>query len=156
LRAQIRQVAAKFAAMSSPDDDAVAVAPTVDQVRNTRHDVQPGTEGGELGYVLTLAATAILRGRLPQLKIRFINVVDLMRLQDADEHPHGATATTFRSVRDWTWPEATGTGGGARTPARCPTRVPTSRRRTRCRATECEVGPLLGCGRRQQRPSGVM
>ena len=101
--------------MSSPDDDAVAVAPTVDQVRNTRHDVQPGTEGGELGYVLTLAATAILRGRLPQLKIRFINVVDLMRLQDADEHPHGATATTFRR-------SATGPGRKPPEPAAAPER----------------------------------
>ncbi len=36
-----------------------------------------------------LAAVSILREHLPELKIRVVNVVDLMRLQSASEHPHG-------------------------------------------------------------------
>jgi xylulose-5-phosphate/fructose-6-phosphate phosphoketolase len=38
-----------------------------------------------------LAAAAILRERVPDLKLRFINVVDLFRLQPASEHPHGSS-----------------------------------------------------------------
>lgn len=36
-----------------------------------------------------LAAVSILRKHLPELKIRVVNVVDLMKLQSATEHPHG-------------------------------------------------------------------
>ena len=36
-----------------------------------------------------LAAAAILRERLPDLKLRFVNVVDLFKMQPASEHPHG-------------------------------------------------------------------
>jgi xylulose-5-phosphate/fructose-6-phosphate phosphoketolase len=42
-----------------------------------------------------LAAADILRRELPDLKVRVINVVDLMRLQDAREHPHGLTDKQF-------------------------------------------------------------
>src|SRR5213075_696761 len=42
-----------------------------------------------------LAATALLRQHLPALKIRVINVVDLMRLQPPSEHPHGLSNTDF-------------------------------------------------------------
>jgi xylulose-5-phosphate/fructose-6-phosphate phosphoketolase len=45
-----------------------------------------------------LAATAILREKVPDLKIRFINVVDLFRLQPATEHPHGLTDRDFDSL----------------------------------------------------------
>ncbi len=45
-----------------------------------------------------LAAVDILRTRLPGLKIRFVNVVDLMRLQDDSEHPHGLSARDFDTV----------------------------------------------------------
>jgi xylulose-5-phosphate/fructose-6-phosphate phosphoketolase len=44
---------------------------------------------GDVPTVETLAAVAILRERLPDLRVRVINVVDLMRLQDDTEHPHG-------------------------------------------------------------------
>ena len=42
------------------------------------------------------AAAAILREHLPELKVRFINVVDLMRLQDESEHPHGLSDRRLR------------------------------------------------------------
>ena len=45
-----------------------------------------------------LAATAILRERLPDLKVRFVNVVDLFKLQPATEHPHGSTEREFDSL----------------------------------------------------------
>jgi xylulose-5-phosphate/fructose-6-phosphate phosphoketolase len=43
----------------------------------------------------TLAAVSILREHLPELKIRVVNVVDLMRLQPQIEHPHGLSDRDF-------------------------------------------------------------
>ncbi len=53
------------------------------------------------GDILTqeaLAAVAILRSHLPSLKIRFVNVVDLYRLQPDSEHPHGLSHADFDSL----------------------------------------------------------
>jgi xylulose-5-phosphate/fructose-6-phosphate phosphoketolase len=50
---------------------------------------------GDVPTVESLAAVAILRHHLPALKIRFINVVDLMKLQPASEHPHGLSDVDF-------------------------------------------------------------
>jgi len=50
---------------------------------------------GDVPTLETLAAVSILRQSLPALKIRLINVVDLMRLQPASEHPHGLTDEDF-------------------------------------------------------------
>lgn len=44
---------------------------------------------GDVPTMESLAATAILREECPELKVRFINVVDLFTLQDDREHPHG-------------------------------------------------------------------
>jgi xylulose-5-phosphate/fructose-6-phosphate phosphoketolase len=65
-------------------------------------------EGGEPDVVLgccgdvptleTLAAAAILREHLPELKVRVVNVVDLMRLQPESEHPHGLSDIEFDSL----------------------------------------------------------
>jgi len=44
---------------------------------------------GDTPALETLAAVSILRERLSELKIRYVNVVDLMRLQDDEDHPHG-------------------------------------------------------------------
>lgn len=44
---------------------------------------------GDVPTLETLAAVSILREALPELKIRMVNVIDLMRLQPATEHPHG-------------------------------------------------------------------
>jgi xylulose-5-phosphate/fructose-6-phosphate phosphoketolase len=45
-----------------------------------------------------LAAVAILRQHLPELRIRVINVVDLMTLQPSEEHPHGLSGGRFDSL----------------------------------------------------------
>jgi len=65
-------------------------------------------EGGETDVVLgccgdiptleTLAATAILREHMPDLKVRVVNVVDLMRLQPESEHPHGLPDAEFDAL----------------------------------------------------------
>ena len=46
---------------------------------------------GETPTLETLAAVTILRRYLPELKVRVVNVVDLMKLQPHTEHPHGLT-----------------------------------------------------------------
>jgi len=46
----------------------------------------------------SLAATAILREEFPYLKVRFINVVDLFKLQSESEHPHGLSERDFDSL----------------------------------------------------------
>ena len=53
---------------------------------------------GDVPTLEALAATALLREHLPQLKVRFVNVVDLMRLQDQLEHPHGLSEREFDTV----------------------------------------------------------
>ena len=52
---------------------------------------------GDVPTLEALAAAAILRERLPELKVRFLNVVDLMRLQPPSEHPHGLPDPEFDS-----------------------------------------------------------
>ncbi len=53
---------------------------------------------GDVATQEALAATAILREQLPDLKVRFVNVVDLFKLQPASEHPHGSTEREFDSL----------------------------------------------------------
>ena len=53
---------------------------------------------GDIPTQEALAATALLRDEFPYLKIRFINVVDLFRLQLSTEHPHGLTNRDFDSL----------------------------------------------------------
>ena len=53
---------------------------------------------GDVPTLEVLAATSILRTSLPDLKIRVINVVDLMRLQPRSEHPHGLTNEDYDSL----------------------------------------------------------
>jgi xylulose-5-phosphate/fructose-6-phosphate phosphoketolase len=50
---------------------------------------------GDVPTLETLAAVALLRATVPNLKIRVINVVDLMTLQPASEHPHGLSDRNF-------------------------------------------------------------
>jgi xylulose-5-phosphate/fructose-6-phosphate phosphoketolase len=50
---------------------------------------------GDVATQEALAAASILRERIPQLKLRFVNVVDLFKLQPASEHPHGSTEREF-------------------------------------------------------------
>jgi len=53
---------------------------------------------GDVATQEALAATAILRERLPDLKVRFVNVVDLFRMQPEREHPHGSSERDFDGV----------------------------------------------------------
>ena len=50
---------------------------------------------GDVPTLEALAATAILREHLPELRVRVVNVVDLMRLQPPREHPHGLSDADF-------------------------------------------------------------
>jgi xylulose-5-phosphate/fructose-6-phosphate phosphoketolase len=53
---------------------------------------------GDVPTLETLAAAAILREQLPDLRVRVINVVDLMRLQLDSEHPHGLPGSEFDTL----------------------------------------------------------
>jgi xylulose-5-phosphate/fructose-6-phosphate phosphoketolase len=53
---------------------------------------------GDTPTLEILAAVSILREHLPDLKIRVVNVVDLMRLQSASEHPHGLSDQDYDSL----------------------------------------------------------
>ncbi|HEX6140784.1 MAG TPA: phosphoketolase family protein [Candidatus Limnocylindria bacterium] len=53
---------------------------------------------GDVPTLETLAAVSILRARLSDLKVRVVNVVDLMRLQSEGEHPHGLSRAEMDSL----------------------------------------------------------
>ncbi len=65
-----------------------------------QHDVDGDPDvvmacAGDVPTLETLAAVALLREHLPTLSVRVVNVVDLMRLQPATEHPHGLSDRDF-------------------------------------------------------------
>jgi phosphoketolase len=65
---------------------------------STDQGVEPDVVMAAAGDITTLealAATALLRAEFPDLKIRFVNVVDLFKLQPATEHPHGLCDRDF-------------------------------------------------------------
>jgi xylulose-5-phosphate/fructose-6-phosphate phosphoketolase len=53
---------------------------------------------GDVPTLETLAAVSILRRELPQLRVRVVNVVDLMKLQPQSEHPHGLSDNDFDAL----------------------------------------------------------
>ena len=53
---------------------------------------------GDVPTLEVMAAVSILRQQIPELKIRVINVVDLMKLQPESEHPHGLSESDFDSL----------------------------------------------------------
>ena len=53
---------------------------------------------GDIPTLETLAAVHLLRQHIPDLKIRVLNVVDLMKLQPAEEHPHGLSNKEFDTL----------------------------------------------------------
>ena len=53
---------------------------------------------GDVPTLEALAAVDLLRRHLPDLRVRFVNVVDLMRLQPESEHPHGMSDAEFDSL----------------------------------------------------------
>ena len=68
---------------------------------STDQNAEPDVVIASAGDVVTaeaLAATALLREKFPDLKIRFVNVVDLFTLQPSTEHPHGLSDRDFDSL----------------------------------------------------------
>ena len=64
-------------------------------------DVEPDVvmaTAGDIATMESLAAVAILRERFPELKIRFVNVVDLFKLEPDTVHPHGLSDRDFDSL----------------------------------------------------------
>jgi len=64
-------------------------------------DIEPDVVfacAGDVPTLETLAAVSILREKLPDLKLRVVNVVDLMRLQPVTEHPHGLNDKDFDTL----------------------------------------------------------
>jgi xylulose-5-phosphate/fructose-6-phosphate phosphoketolase len=62
------------------------------------HDVEPDVvlaASGDVPTMETLAAAEWLRKRIPELKVRVVNVVDLMALFPREHHPHGMSETRF-------------------------------------------------------------
>jgi len=53
---------------------------------------------GDVPTLETLSAVALLQQHLPSLRVRVVNVVDLMRLQPTSEHPHGLSDTEFDAL----------------------------------------------------------
>jgi xylulose-5-phosphate/fructose-6-phosphate phosphoketolase len=53
---------------------------------------------GDVPTLETLAAVSILREQLPEIRVRVVNVVDLMKLQPTSEHPHGLNDGDFDSL----------------------------------------------------------
>jgi xylulose-5-phosphate/fructose-6-phosphate phosphoketolase len=53
---------------------------------------------GDIPTKEALAATALLREAFPELRIRFVNVVNLFKLQPSSEHPHGLSDKDFDSL----------------------------------------------------------
>ena len=53
---------------------------------------------GDVPTLETLAAVDLLRRHLPELRVRVVNVVDLMRLQPPSEHPHGLSDPEFDAI----------------------------------------------------------
>ena len=53
---------------------------------------------GDIPTLETMAAVSILREALPDLKIRVVNMVDLMRLQPDTEHPHGLSDIDYNDI----------------------------------------------------------
>jgi xylulose-5-phosphate/fructose-6-phosphate phosphoketolase len=68
---------------------------------STSHSGEPDVVlacAGDIPTLETVAAAALLREHLPELKVRVINVVDLMRLQPDTEHPHGLSDREFDAL----------------------------------------------------------
>ena len=53
---------------------------------------------GDIPTLEALAAADLLRRHLPEVKVRFVNIIDLMRLQPATEHPHGMADREFDTL----------------------------------------------------------
>ncbi len=74
---------------------------TWDWASNDDGDTEPDVVmacAGDIPTLETVAAVGLLRKRLPDLRVRVVNVVDLMRLQPDTEHPHGMADAEFDAL----------------------------------------------------------
>ena len=74
--------------------EGIGIFPWAGNDRGAEPDLVMGC-AGDVPTLEILAATSILRERMPKLKIRVVNVVDLMKLQPSTEHPHGLKDLDF-------------------------------------------------------------
>ncbi len=74
--------------------EGIGIWPWASNDHGTEPDVVMAA-AGDVPTLEVLAAIALLRSHLPGLRIRFVNVVDLMKLQPASEHPHGLPDIDF-------------------------------------------------------------
>ena len=72
----------------------IGIWPWASNDENSEPDVVMAC-AGDVPTLETLAAVSILRARIPELKVRVVNVVDLMTLQPPSEHPHGLSDRDF-------------------------------------------------------------
>jgi xylulose-5-phosphate/fructose-6-phosphate phosphoketolase len=94
-----KQPALQYLAMDDAVEHAtkgIGIWPWASTDEGTEPDVVMGC-AGDVPTMETLAAVEILRGWFPNLRIRVVNVVDLMRLQDDRQHPHGLSDAAFDS-----------------------------------------------------------
>jgi xylulose-5-phosphate/fructose-6-phosphate phosphoketolase len=75
----------------------IGIWPWASSDDGTEPDVVLGC-AGDVPTLETVAAAALLREHLPELRVRVVNVVDLMRLQDEREHPHGLPDAQFDAL----------------------------------------------------------
>ena len=94
-------------AATLPNDRYLAPAGRVLDSMLSEHQCEGWLEGylltgrhgcGDVPTLETLAAVSIMREHLPDLKIRLVNVIDLMRLHPQTEHPHGLSDTDFDEI----------------------------------------------------------
>ncbi len=68
----------------------------------TERDGEPAdvviASAGDVPTLEAIAAIELLRCHIPELRIRFVNVVDLMRLQSSEQHPHGLSSADFDAI----------------------------------------------------------
>ncbi len=81
-------------AAASHCSEGIGIWPWASNDQGGEPDVVMGC-AGDVPTLEVLAAVSILRDRLPSLKIRVVNVVDLMKLQPSSEHPHGLSDPDF-------------------------------------------------------------
>jgi xylulose-5-phosphate/fructose-6-phosphate phosphoketolase len=88
----------QYLTLDQASQHAAAGASSWDWASTAGEDDEPDLVMASIGDVPTqeaLAATALLREYVPELRVRFVNVVDLMRLAPLDVNPHGLSAYAF-------------------------------------------------------------